>query len=231
MALDRPEEFRFDTGYGIVLESYPDWHVDILTAGGGVIQRAMVLGPRLPEKSTDARPQWVYFGFADHSHSQAWCVPQPSRLPGDRSSRKDFVYYEEVGNYRITIDRTGVLEIRNTVSAEVLQQIRIFEADEVVRIDTPTTRAILDNKAKSITFEADETVTVNCKNAIVNTEEDTTVNAEGNVAVDAGGNVDIQAGVNATIAAGGNISVEAGGTLDLTATGAVTISGATVDIN
>lgn len=214
MSQDRPEEFRFDIGIGRIIEIYPrSWEVDIEAEDGGVVQRAIVVGPRLPEKSNDARPQWCVFGFASHLHGRAVCWPIESRLPAARTPRADVVHYDEVLNFRTTIDRAGNLEIRNAKGGRLLQ-IRIKEDGGVVRLDTPTTRVVLNDDAKSIEVHCDETLTATCKNATVTADQ----------------NVDVTAGGNANVKATGSLTLKAA-SIQIEATGAVVIKGTTVDLN
>ena len=207
--MDRPEHFRFASNMGIISAVYPrTWEVDIRSEGGGVVTRALVLTPRLPEVSTDVRPQWCLYGHAAHLQGQPWCVPVSSRLMGPRTPTRDqWVYYEEVGNFRITIDRANELEIRNTAGGAegdgaVLHQFRIQEIDGVIRLDTPTTRIILKEKDKSITIECDEKLSIECEDAEVNVRHDATVVVGNNAQVDVLG--------AATIAVGATVDVSAG---------------------
>ncbi|MEO8603372.1 MAG: hypothetical protein ABI629_12420 [bacterium] len=203
---DRPEEFRYESGYALVVQSYDTWHVDLETVDGGLIQRAIVIGHRLPEPSTKARPQWVQYAFADHDHSQAFCTPVNSRMPGDRTDRRAFLFYDEVGNYRITVDRDGQYEVRNS-KGDVVLQLRILEDGGVIETRTPNTSIVQDDSAKSVTINAGETATINCKNATVHADE----------------NIDAQAG--------GDVTVQAGGDASVTASGSISMTGALISLN
>ncbi|MEO8753197.1 MAG: hypothetical protein ABI624_11035 [Casimicrobiaceae bacterium] len=139
---DRPEHFLYATGFGIVVRSYDTWEVDIRAADGSIVPRVPVTGPRLPEASTPERPQWVVFGHAMHGQGHAWCQPMPSQLSARRFSRRDFVYYDEVGNYRLTINRAGEFEVRNTRDGR-LYQVRILEATNTIDLVTPSSDVTL----------------------------------------------------------------------------------------
>ncbi len=203
-----PGEFRYDSGFGLIVQSYDTWTVDIRTADGGLLKDVFVIGPRLPEASTPERPQWAYYEFANHANGRPRCHPVASRLPGNRDDRRSFVYYEEVGHYRLTIDREGQFEVINRKDPGKPLQVRVREDGNEVRFDTPKTRIVLSDDDGKITLEADQDIALKCTNA----------------SVEASGNVDIQA-------TGGNVAVSAGGSASVQATGAVSISGATVSIN
>jgi len=184
--MSRPDQYRYGLGYGIVERVYPDsWEVDILAADGGRVSRAVVLGPRLPEISaqfkggrTD-RPQWVLYGFASHLHGAPVCWPIESRETNDRAN---WVYYAEVLDFRITINRQNELEIRNT-HGETLLQFRIQETDGVMRLDTPHTRVVLKDADQSIDIHCDKPLTISCETATVNVDKTAVVNAGESVAV------------------------------------------------
>lgn len=149
--MDRPEDFRYAGGYGLVDRSYDTWHVDIRTIDGGLINRAVVLGHRLPEASTKERPQWVQYAFADHDHSQAFCTPVNSRLAGDRHDRRGFVYYDEVGDFRITISREGVYELRNAGGFF----LRGEQQGPFWRLVTPSCSLLLDDGGHLVQLDAE----------------------------------------------------------------------------
>lgn len=165
--MDRPEEFLYAWHYGVVRAVYPEsWEVDVAAEGGGIVQRVLVLGPRLPEVSTPDRPQWVLWGTAAARAGAPVCIPISSRLPAARTPRKDVVYYEEVGNYRMTVTRANEFEIRN-LDGEARHRITIKQEEGIVQLDTPRTRITLRESDKSVTIEADQHVHVSCETARV----------------------------------------------------------------
>lgn len=182
---DHPDAFRFDLGVGRVVTVYPEsWEVDLDAEVGGVVERALVIGQRLPEVSSADRPQWCVFGFASHQHGGAVCWPVESRLPGQRMSRADLVEYDEILNWRFTIDRSGNLELRNAKGDQLLQ-LRIQENGGVIRLDTPSTRIVMREEDASIELHCDKSLTATCKDATVTADTDATVNAGGQITVKA----------------------------------------------
>ena len=214
MRADRFDERSLSTGIGrVVAVNDVTWEVDIESEDGGLISRAMVIGPRLQQSSTGDRPQWCKFALAGNRHGRPVCWPIESRLPGERTPRKDVVYYDEVQNFRETITREGVWELRN--SKGPLLQLRILEEGGVIRVDTPKVRAVVKDE--------DGSIDVHC-------DGDLTADVGGNASATVAGNIDVQAGGNVTVQAGGDIVAEAAGKVDVTApqinlTGAVTITG------
>lgn len=208
---DRPEQFRYAPSYGTVQAVHPaSWEVDVLTANGGLVLQVLVLGPRLPEISTKDRPQWVIIAFPDALQGQPVCWPIESRLPGPRLPRADFVYYDEVLNYRITINRENELEIRNTNGA-VLCQLRIQQINGVIRLDTPSTSFVLQESDKSAALRTKGDTTVIAKNADVTVDESATVTAGQDVTMKAGNAINLQAtSINliGAVAITGDLSVD-----------------------
>jgi len=154
MTGDRPEFFRYGLNYGTVATVYPEsWEVDLLAEGGGLVNRALVLGPRLPEISTPTRPQWVIFGHADHMQGAPVCWPIESRLPGARFRRADLVYYDEALNYRISISRQGEFAVTNT-NGEAITRIRMTQEGPFIRLETPQLHATLDDQGNLVELQA-----------------------------------------------------------------------------
>lgn len=218
---DRPEHFRYSLHFATVAAVYADsWEADLLTEDGGTIYRAIVQGPRMPEVSTPTRPQWAIFGFAHHEHGSAICWPFASRLTNIH--REQWVYYEEVLNFRITINRDNELEIRNT-NGDVLCQLRIQQIDGVIRLDTPGTRLVLK--------EADKSIDLHC-------DEDLTASVGGDASIDVDGDLDATVGGAATVTVEGDATIESkatlnlkGATVNIEGATAVNITGGTVNIN
>lgn len=127
------EQYRYGTQYAFVERSYPTWEVDVRLPNGALEQRVPVVGPRLPEASTEDRPQWVILGFGGHGTSGAWCIPVPAQLDG--GGREGWVYFDQVGNYRISIDREGRLEIANAHDGGQTR-IRISQSGNELLLDT-----------------------------------------------------------------------------------------------
>jgi len=195
--MDNPETFLFNTSHGTVAAVHPDtWEVDILAADGGVVNNALVLGPRLPEASLPSRPQWVIYGFADNQRGQAWCIPVPSRL--FERVRGQYAYWDEVLHWRITINRNNELEILHP-SGQF--HILLQETDGVIRVEVPEARVVLKNSDKTLLVECTERLTVHCKDATVNVENDADVTVGGNVSAQVAGRLDAIVGVEATIEA------------------------------
>jgi len=248
-----PEEFRYAGTYGTVLHVYPQaWEVDVLAEYGGIIQRAAVIGARLPEVSADDRPQWVYVFWAHATHGQAFCLPVSSRLPGTRYDRDGLVYVDEIRGYRITVrepghpteNQVGELEVRSEKGGRVMQ-LRVLESGGVVRIDTPNTSLVLHDDEGGVTIECTETARINCKNAVIEADEDIDANAGGDVSVRADGDASVRAAGNANVVAtnalglqagqaltisGATVTITSGGVLTITAAGAVTINAPTVAV-
>lgn len=214
---DRIENFRYETGFGTVLQVYPDaWEVDVRAAGSsGIVYRATVLGPRLPEVSTPTRPQFVVFGFAHSSIGNPWCMPMPSRLFS--GTRGHFVYWEEALNWRITINRDNEVEILHPTKQ---YHILLQEKDGVVRIETPKTRLVLKDVDGSVLVECDEKLTVHCKDAEVN------VDAVANVTAGSSANVKAPA-----IELEGEVSIKGNTTIkgNVSVTGNVEATGTVID--
>lgn len=139
---DRPDEFRYGLGYATVERVFPEsWECDLIAEDGGRVQRALVLGPRLPEISTPARPQFVVVGFAAHLQAQPVCWPIDSRLTNDRGG---FVWYSEALNWRITINRDNQLELRNANGAAVTRFV-IQQDGPFIRLETPSVKVTFDD--------------------------------------------------------------------------------------
>lgn len=205
---DRPEHFRYETQFGKVVQVYRDtWECDLLSEAGGRINRALIIGPRRPEVSTPERPQWALYGHADAAQGKPWCLPVDSRLPGPRTERGQWVWYDEVGNFRITINEDNELEIRNT-DGDALHRIRIQQDGGVVRLDTPRTRIVLREQDQSITIECDEKLSVACNDVQVN----------------AAGNADVRVEKDASVQVVGDANMLVGGNVTATIAGVVTYS-------
>ena len=212
---DRPESFRYDSGIGTVKAVYPDaWECDVLAEDGGIVQRALVIGSKLPELSTAERPQWVEYAFASHLQGRPVCRPIQSRLPGARLPRASYVYFDEivakqadgtVKGFRITVDRSGNLEILSLT--DPLRQIRILDQDGVVRLDTPSVRAIFN--------ESDKSARVQC-------DGDGELTAGGNATVTAGGTATLK---GAAIVLDGPVTI----TGDVALTGSLNATGTVID--
>lgn len=159
--MDAPDTFRYATGLGLVLASYNTWEVDVLTTDSGIISRAKVHGPRLPEVSTAARPQWVRWGYTCADQGQPWCEPIATMTAGPQEDRTQFMYYEKVGNFRIGVTRTGELDI---INFQLPMQVRMQEANGgVIRFDTPNTSIVMSDSSESITRTAQRTITDVCQ--------------------------------------------------------------------
>jgi len=197
------EDFRYAGGYGLVVASHDTWLVDIETAGGGLISEVQVIGPRLPEASTPERPQWVYYEFGDHTNGRSRCYPIPAFLPGPRDERTGFIYYEEVGNFRMSIDREGQFEVINRKDPGKPLQVRVREDGNEVRLDTPKTHIVLSDDDGKITLEADQDIVLKCTNASVEASGNVDVSATGAVSV-SGATIDLTAAVTTV---NGNLSV------------------------
>lgn len=175
--MSRAEDFRFATDVGIVLAVYPrEWAIDILAANGSIVRRATVVGSRMPEVSTTERPQWALFGWIDHSEGSAWARGINRELPAGRADRGDFLYYEEAGRFRISIDRSGTLELRNRAADDTaddapVHRVVIQEADGVVLLETPNCRLRLRESDQGADLTVSGPVTINCQNATVTVTE------------------------------------------------------------
>lgn len=197
---ERPEHFRYATGYGIVLNVYESWEADLLVESGGIVPRAVILGPRRLEKSTPGRPQWVIYGYADHTNGLAYCIPVSSRLTDDRVH---LYLYDEVLNWRFSIDDAGNYELQNTAKG---LHIRVQEDGGIIRLDTPSTHIVLN--------EAEQSVTIDCA---------------GDLEATAGGNATVKATaikLDGPVEITGALTAKAG----VTVTGNVTASGSIVDV-
>jgi hypothetical protein len=180
---EHPAESQREWTPGIVTAVHPDtWEVDIqpLHSTSGTVKRAKVIGHYLPEVHTDERQSKVIFGRLDALQQAPIAIPIHNTMipPADKPN---FVHWLELLDFRITINRSGELEIRQTAGGEVIASFRIHGGN--------------------LTVDVANDVTVNCTNAAVN--------ASGDVGVEAQGNVDLQAGGNLTAQAGGNASVTA----------------------
>jgi hypothetical protein len=217
---DRPEFFRYAPAYGTVYRVYPkSWEVDVLASNGGIIPRAIVLGARLPEESTEQRPQWVVVLWSEATDGQTYALPVPSRLPGLRYQRSELVLLEEVQGWKISIKapgntgvtvagQTGELEIRSEKGGRTLQ-LRIQEQGGVIRLDTPKTHVVMHDDVGDVAVECDR---------------DATVDAGRDVGVTAGRDINATAAQNISAEAGGNVTVDApAGTITATAGVAVTV--------
>lgn len=213
-------ESKTEWQLGIVRRVYPEsWEVDVelLYSVNGVIRRAAILGPFLPEVHADGRPSHAVVGWLDAFQQSPVAVTLHNTLC-PIPDRKDYVYWSEHHGFRITIrepghqgelraaDQVGELEIRSLKGGRPLQ-VRIIEAGGVIRIDTPTTRIVLDDDANKVE-----------------------VHADGDVAVDAGANLEATAGANASVQAGANVTVSAGGNVTATAAGAVAVNATAVTV-
>lgn len=212
-------ESKTDWQLGLVRAVYPaTWEVDVelAYAVNGVVRRARVAGVFLPEIHKPERPSHALVGWLDAFQQGPVAVPLHNTLcpPGER---KDFVFWSEHHGFRITIRepghtgelrsgaQVGELEIRSLKGGRELS-LRLVEDGGVVRIDTPTTRIVLDDDENKVEIHAD-----------------------GDVAVDAGQNLVATAGGNATVTAVGSIGLTAQ-VVTVTApainlTGAVTVTG------
>lgn len=212
---DRPEYFRYATGFGRVIAVYAgeEWEVDILPDSGGKITHALVVGPRLPERSTKQRPQIVLYGHGGATQGRTWALPIPSRLPGPRYSRKGLVYIEEVQGFRVVIkaplnigdvvvDQTGELEIHTTKGDRELA-FRITEAQGVIETRTPKTSIVQNDDAGSITATCTGDATIHADGNVV-------VHAGKDIKADAAGEIDLTA---PTIKMTGDVKII--GTLDV----------------
>ena len=215
----RPELQRFALGQGIIQAVYPkSWEVDILSDEGGIVQRVMVVGPRFPEVSPQVpgavytdRPQWAIYAHAAHLQGQPICWLVPSRLNSVEIERAQYVYWEEVLNFRISIDRDNNLEIRcRPLGSEDKYRIRVEETDGVIRLDTPRTRIVLKEADQSILVECDKRLTIHCKDATVNVDNQ----------------ADVTVGANANLIVGGNLDAKVTGTTTLQ-TAALTVTAPT----
>lgn len=219
---DRPGSFRYATQSGIVVGVHPEsWEVDVLLARGGVVERAVVMGPRLPEVSTRERPQYVMVDWIDAQHAMPIASPVASRVGGTRRMRSGFRYFEEFYNYRITEDHQGTLEIESQREGKQLT-VRVKESSDEIEIEGKGGQHVrirlgLDG---NILIEADKAVDVTCQTASVTAVNTVDVKCQ-QATVDADILVNITApliGVNADAAVGVTAP-------QITLSGAVTIDG------
>lgn len=249
------DEFMFAPQRGIVRKVDPkSWEATIETHDGALIERAIVLGSRLPdlnEGEFSDRPQYAVVWFCDAKVGRPVCLPVSSRLVGSRVNRENFVWYDEVKHYRMSIDTDGNYEVR-TDNGELY--FRIEENDGIVRLRTPRTTIVMKDADGSILIECEEKLKVVCRDAEVNVGRDASVSVGNSAKVKVGGdaqvsvegNADMTIGKNATMKVGGNTSVTSSGSMNvqansismsaaaavnITAGGAVTITGTIVTIN
>lgn len=218
---DHPAESQHELTPGIVTRVYPDtWEVDVrpLYATSGTVRRAKVIGHYLPEVHTEERQSKVIYGRLDATQQAPVAIPIHNTMIPD-ADKPNYVHWLQLLGFRITINRTGVLEIRHSSDDETLLSLRIHD----------------DN----LTVDAQGDVTINCANAKVVAEGNVGIEAGGDISAEAGGNITVTAGGSATVTAvaaasvssTGPMTVTAGSTASITAVGAVTITGATVAIN
>lgn len=220
--MDRPENFRYGLGRGTVQKVYrATWEVDILAEEGGIIRRARVVGPRRPEVSTPARPQWVVFGFVGHNQSHPICLPEESRLSAARFLRDDYLFYYEFGElpnaWRFTVNEERQLEILHLAKK---YHLVLQEKDGVLMLETPKTRLVLKDADGSILLECDQRLTVHCQDATVNVDGSADVTVGQTATVKAGASVDVEApaiSLKGAVAIEGNVAV----TGNVNATGTV----------
>lgn len=187
---DHPADSQREFTPGVVTAVHPEtWEVDVqpLYATSGKTRRAKVIGHYLPEVHTEARQSKVIVGRLWANQQAPVAIPVHNTMIPD-NQKPDFVHWLELLDFRITINRSGELEIRQTADGEVVASFRIHNGN--------------------LTVDVANDVTVNCTNAAVN--------ASGDVVVDAGGNIDAQADGNADVSAVGAVNVS-GATIDLTA--------------
>ena len=205
----RAGEDRYSLGVGLVSETYPlAWEVDILAEDGGVVPRAVVLGPRFPERSAESRPQWVIFGYVGALNGRAVCWPIESRLTPPDVERSGYVYWDEFLNFRLSCTVDNVFEIRNR-DGDMQYRFRIEQDGGIIRLDTPDTRIVQTQADKSILIECAEELTVHCKNATVNVDEDATVTVGGDVTATVGGDIVATVAGNVTATVTGNVTLSA----------------------
>jgi hypothetical protein len=202
-------ESRRDFKLGYVIRLYPEtWEVDVRLVHdtSGVVTRCKVASHFLPEvhktdfsgEADESRLSFVLLGRIDAYQQGPVAIPIHHPIAISDSDKGQYVYWSEHLGFRVTIkqdehpkgDRTGELEIRNQKDDRLLQ-IRILEDRAVIRLDTPTTRIIMDDTAKGITIECDEKVQVTCKNATVDAEEKVEVNCQ-NAVVAASAEADVE---------------------------------------
>jgi len=185
---EHPAESQREWTPGIVTAVHPDtWEVDVqpLHSTSGTVRRAKVIGHYLPEVHTAERQSKVIFGRLDALQQAPIAIPIHNTMipPADKPN---FVQWLELLDFRITINRSGELEIRQTADGEVIASFRIHNGNLTVDVAN------------------DVTVT----NAAVNATGDVEVEAQGNVDVEAvAGNVDVQAGGNASVQATGAVTI------------------------
>lgn len=159
---------------GIVVKVHPEtWEVDVRLSGkhSSVVRRCKVIGNFLPEEDVESdgkikkeKVGKVIVGMLNGFVQSPVAIPIHNVMsPG--GDRKNYVYWSEHLNFKITIDRSGNLEISN--NKKDLLQIRIQEKDGTIRIDTPGTSIVQK--------QSDESITINCKNANINASEKASV--------------------------------------------------------
>lgn len=208
--MEHPAESKREWYAATVLAVHRDtWEIDVraLYGSAGRIRRVKVLGPFLPEPETDVLDSKVVVGWLDGHQQSPVAIPIHNTMIPD-AEKAAHVFWSQHLAYLIRITRDGQLEIRNTKGP--LLQVRVLEADGVVRLDTPKTHLVLK--------DADGSIEAEC---------------EGNAKVAAGGNVDVTAGGNVAVEAGGNLSATAQGQVSLSngAGASIVMDGPTVMIN
>lgn len=198
---EHPAEARREWQLAIVKAVHPDtWEVDVepVHTTSGIIRRAKIYSHFLPEvhgigpdekTAMPERQSKVLVGWLD-AYSQSPVAIPLHHLVAGVEALANLVYVSEHLHFRISINREGVLEIRNAKEGAPLLQIRILEQGGVVRIDTPKTRVVLKDSDGSVTIECD-----------------------GDLKVEAGGNADVTAGGDVNVT-GTNVNVT-GATINL----------------
>jgi len=120
------------------------------------------------------------------------CIPLHNALIPD-DQKANYVYWSEHLNFRDTIDRSGNREIRNLKDGKLLQ-VRIEEADGVIRTKTPSTEVIQK--------DSDGSIAAKCTGNLI-------ADAGGNLSAKAKGKVDVDAGGTLTATAKGNATLKA----------------------
>jgi len=184
--MEHPAESKREWYAATVLTVHRDaWEIDVraLYGSAGRIRRVKVLGPFLPEPETDVLDSKVVVGWLDSYQQSPVAIPIHNTMVPD-AEKANHVFWSQHLAYLIRITRDGQLEIRNTKGP--LLQVRVLEADGVVRLDTPKTHLVLK--------DADGSIEVQC---------------EGDAKLDAGGDVDVTAGGSLSAKAAVEVDVEA----------------------
>jgi hypothetical protein len=143
------------TGFGRVLAVYPDsWEVDLADEVGGFVRRAVVLTHRLPEPSSEARPQWCLWGFSRSAVGLPWAIPIPSRLVSVRSLWR---ILEMAGNWRVSLTSAGVYEI---TLLDGSLTVRLVEEDHRVEVIAQNCTVTMDGPAETVAIHAPATVAI-----------------------------------------------------------------------